>query len=127
MPAKAERMKQLEKFKEERELQVNLHRIIKIQALIRGAIVRFHRIPHLKYSRMAAKQVVDKLIDNYIGETYIPDILLEIVTMNKVSEDFGLYSPATQLLLEVRQSIIAEAVRDEVESVAREYINRFID
>ena len=127
MVGKAERKKQMAKFREERELQMHLHKIIRIQALIRGAIVRLHRIPHVKYTRGAVRQVAEQFVENYINESYIPDILLEIVTMNKITEDLGLYSPATQVMLDVRQKLIAETVRHEVEQLARDYINRFID
>ena len=106
---------------------MHLLKVIKIQSLIRGAIARRHKIPHVKYTKQVAREVVEQLVENYVNETYIPDILLEILTMNKVTDDFGLYSPASQVLMQIRHNIITDVVRTEVESLAREFINRFID
>lgn len=127
MPDKAERKKQFAKFKEEREMQLHLYKILKIQALVRGFIARKRIVPSKKIKKVAVREIADSFIQNYIEEVYIPDLLLEIITMNKATENFGLYSTRAQALMEIRHKIITEVVREEVKLVAREYINRFID
>jgi len=120
-------MKQLAKFKEDRELQIHLHKIIKIQSLIRGALVRLRKIPNKRYTKNAAQTVAENFIQKYIDHTFIPDLLLEIVTQNKITEDFGLYSLHTQALMQVRHKMMAQVVKVEIESVGKELIARFID
>jgi hypothetical protein len=59
--AKKERKKRLEKFKEERELQINLHKIIRIQAWIRGYLARTKKIPGLKTTEIAIREIRDQV------------------------------------------------------------------
>lgn len=125
--SKKSRKKQLEKFKEERELQMKLHKIIRIQALFRGAIARKHQIRHIKQSSHAARLVVDSLIEKYIDSSFIPDILLEIVTLNKITENFDLYSPQTQVLMEVRSNLITKVIKSQTEGIAKAVLSLFVD
>ena len=106
---------------------MQLHKIIKIQALVRGAIVRRHKIRHMKQSYNAAHMVADSLIEKYIDCTFIPDILLEIVTLNRITDNFDLYSPQTQVLMEIRNGIIVRVIKDQTENIAREVLALFVD
>ena len=124
---KIERKKQLAKFKEERELQAQLHNIIKMQSLFRGAIVRKHKIPHIKNTANATKAVANSMIERYIEDVFIPDLLLELLTFSRVTGNFSLYSPQTQALMEIRQKMISHVVRNEVEAISRHIITTYID
>jgi hypothetical protein len=57
----------------------------------------------------------------------VPDLLLEIVTANKITDDFGLYTPKMRMIMELRQKIINSVVKKECEMVAREHISRYVD
>lgn len=127
MTTKKDRKKQMEKLKEERELQMQLHKIVRIQALIRGAIVRRHKIKHIKQSYRAVRLAADSLISRYIDGIFIPDILLEIVTLNRMTETFDLYSPQTQVLMEIRNSLVTSVVKSQTEGVAKQTLALFVD
>jgi len=121
------REKQLEQFKKERELQMQLHKIIKIQSLFRGAIIRKHKIRHIKESYKAVNLVVDSLITNYINTNFIPDILLELVTLNRITETFDLYSPQTQVLIQIRNNLITNVVKSQTRDICKQILALFVD
>lgn len=54
---------------------------------------------------MGAIKCTDKIIDAYIEDTFIPDLVLEILTKNRVYENVDLYSTENKVLFALRQSI----------------------
>ena len=46
-------------------------------------------------------RVVDSMIDHYIEDVYIPDLLLELLAKNKVYENFDLYSEENRILYQI--------------------------
>jgi hypothetical protein len=76
-----------------------------MQALIRGGLVRRRRWPEIIRWHMGAIKCTDKIIDAYIEDTFIPDLVLEIITKNRVYENVDLYSTENKILFAVRQSI----------------------
>lgn len=68
---------------------------------------------------MGAIKCTDKLVDNYIEDTFIPDLVLEILTKNRVHENLDLYSTENKLLFAIRQTIFDAVIKNEVKNVMR--------
>lgn len=51
------------------------------------------------------------MIDHYIEDVFIPDLVLEILTKNRIYENVDLYSDENKILFQVRQDIIEKVVR----------------
>jgi len=104
--------------------------IIKIQALIRGAYVRKKVFPQIIQFHAASVRVVDGMIDHYIEDVYIPDLLLELLAKNKVYENFDLYSEESRWLYEVRASIMERVIRDMIKDIVKTWsdniVNRYL-
>jgi hypothetical protein len=74
----------------------------------------------------------DKMIDNYIEDKFLPDLILEIITKNRVYENLDLYSVENRLLYSLRASILENVIRNEVRDTMRkaqsqivnEYLNK---
>lgn len=81
--------------------------------------MRLKRWPQIVKWHMGAIQVTDKLIDAYIEDTFLPDLILEIITKNRVYENIDLYSVENRVLYALRASIIEDVVRKEVRSTMR--------
>lgn len=104
--------------------------IVKIQALIRGGYVRKRVFPQIVQFHAASVRTVDSMIDHYIEDVYIPDLLLELLSKNRVYENFDLYSDENRILYEVRASIIENVVRDMVKDTVKgstdNIVNRYL-
>lgn len=105
--------------------------IVKIQALIRGAYVRKRVFPQIVQFHAASVRVVDSMIDHYIEDVYIPDLLLELLAKNKVYENFDLYSEENRVLYEVRAGIMEKVIRDMVKETVKNstdnIVNRYLN
>lgn len=79
----------------------------------------------------ASVRVVDTMIDHYIEDVYIPDLLLELLAKNKVYENFDLYSEENRILYEIRASYMNNVVRDMVKEIVKtctdNIINRYLN
>ncbi len=100
--AKNERFWTYDDFKRYTLPNLQLKKIIKIQSLIRGALVRRKRWPEILKWHMGAIKCTDKLIDSYIEDTFLPDLILEIITKNRVYENIDLYSTENRVLYSLR-------------------------
>lgn len=65
---------------------------------MRGAYVRKKRWPKLIHWHQGAIRFTDSLIDHYIEDVFIPDLVLEILTKNRVYENIDLYSDENKIL-----------------------------
>ena len=54
--------------------------------------MRKFRWPQILQFHNASIKTTDRMIDHYIEDVFIPDILLEILSKNRVYENFDLYS-----------------------------------
>ncbi len=63
---------------------------------------------------MGAIKCVDKMIETYIEDSFIPDLVLEILTKNRVYENVDLYSDENKILFQIRASIMERVLRDMV-------------
>lgn len=68
---------------------------------------------------MGAIKLTDKLIDNYVEDTFLPDLILEIITKNRVYENLDLYSVENRILYGMRATIIENVIRSEVRTSMR--------
>ncbi len=69
---------------------------------------------------MGAVKCVDRIVDRYIEDKFLPDLVLEIITKNRVHENLDLYSVQNRLLYDIRQSIFERVVRQMVKVAMRE-------
>lgn len=75
---------------------------------------------------------VDSLLDHYIEDIFIPDLVLEILTKNRVYENVDLYSDENKILYQIRGDILEKVVRDmakdtlkvTTDSIVNEYLNK---
>lgn len=91
--------------------KLQLRKVIKIQALMRGAYVRKKKWPQIVLWHSGAVRITDSIIDHYIEDVFIPDLLLEILTKNRIYENVDLYSDENKILFQVRQDIMEKVVR----------------
>lgn len=68
---------------------------------------------------MGAIRCTDKIVDNFIEDTFIPDLVLEILTKNRVHENLDLYSTENKLLYALRETLFETVLRNEVKNVMR--------
>jgi len=68
---------------------------------------------------MGAIKLTDKLIDNYVEDTFLPDLILEIITKNRVYENLDLYSVENRILYGIRATMIENVIRNEVRASMR--------
>ena len=68
---------------------------------------------------MGAIKVTDKLVDNYIEDTFLPDLILEIITKNRVYENVDLYSVENRVVYSLRASMVENVIRQEVRATMR--------
>lgn len=92
--------------------RLQLRKIVKMQALFRGALVRLKRWPEIVKYHAGAIKCVDKLINNYIEDTFIPDLVLEILTKNRIYENLDLYSVENRVLYMIRSDMIERIMRE---------------
>ena len=50
------------------------------------------------------------MIDHYIEDVFIPDLILEILTKNRVYENVDLYSDENKILYQIRGDIMEKIV-----------------
>jgi hypothetical protein len=83
-------------------------------------LVRRKRWPEIVKWHMGAIRCTDKLVDNFIEDQFIPDLVLEILTKNRVHENLDLYSTENKLLFALRQTIFDTVLKNEVKNVMRQ-------
>ena len=74
----------------------------------------------------------DSLIDHYIEDIFIPDLVLELLTKNRIYENVDLYSDENKILYQIRGEIMEKVVRDmakqtlkvTTDSIVNEYLNK---
>lgn len=70
------------------------------------------------------------MVDHYIEDIFIPDILLEILSKNWVYENFELYSPESWVLYEIRGSYLDTVVRQFLKEIVKgcsdEIVNSYL-
>lgn len=59
------------------------------------------------------------MVDHYIEDIFLPDILLEILSKNWVYENFELYSPENRILFEIWGSYLDHVVRDFLKEIVK--------
>ncbi len=59
------------------------------------------------------------MVDHYIEDIFLPDILLEILSKNRVYENFELYSQENWILYEIWGSFLDSVVRSFLKDIVR--------
>ena len=67
------------------------------------------------------------MVDHYIEDVFIPDILLEILSKNRVYENFDLYSDENRILYELRASLLDGVIRDMVKETVKTTSDSIVD
>ena len=89
-------------------------------------INRKFKIPRKKIDIKIINNYVDNFIKNSIEDKIIPDIVLEILSYNKVNEDVSLYSTEYKAHLEVLDRIITKVVRDMSRFIVRDSTDNLV-
>jgi hypothetical protein len=70
------------------------------------------------------------MVDHYIEDIFLPDILLEILSKNRVYENFELYSPESRILYEIRGSYLDHVVwgflKEIVKGCSDDIVNSYL-
>jgi hypothetical protein len=70
------------------------------------------------------------MVDHYIEDVFLPDILLEILSKNRVYENFDLYSDENKILYEIRASyldqIVREMIKETVKTTTDDLVNHYL-
>ena len=99
---------------------------------MRGAYIRKKKFPQKVFWHQGAVRYTDSLIDRYIEDIFIPDLVLEILTKNRVYENVDLYSDENKILYQIRADIMEKVVRDmakqtlknTTDQLVNEYLNK---
>lgn len=87
--------------------------------------------PQIVQFHAASVRTVDAMVDHYIEDVFLPDMLLELLAKNKVYENFDLYSEENKILYEVRFSLMDKVVRDMVKETVKNctdsIVNRYLN
>lgn len=103
--------------------QLTLKRLKKLQALIKGAYVRKRVIPKKKLWHSIIEDYSQRKLVEFIEDSIIPDIALEVLTQNMQTRDLTLYS--TELRGDIEY--VDEMVLKVVTTLARESVTEVID
>lgn len=67
------------------------------------------------------------MVNDFIGDKAIPDLVIDILGQNKRFEDVSLYSVENQALYETRYSIMDKVMRDMTREVLNSSINTLVN
>ena len=112
-------------FREKTLPMVRINKLTKIQALVRGWFTRKYILPYKKRIHFFAKRVLDYLIEDYIEDNLLPEIILEIINTNFAYKDYSLYTPDFRLIVQIADGIENKVIHLLCEEVVKE-ITRFI-
>lgn len=66
------------------------------------------------------------MVDHYIEDVFIPDILLEILSKNRVYENFDLYSPENRVMYEIWGSYLDTVVWDFLKEIVKDTTDNIV-
>jgi hypothetical protein len=84
---------------------------------MRGAYVRKKIFPQKVYWHQGAVRCTDQLIDTYISDVFIIDLIQEILTKNRIYENIDLYSDENKILYQIRGDIMEKVLRGMAKDV----------
>ena len=112
-------------FREKTLPMIRINKIKKIQALARGWYTRKFILPYKRRVQFYAKRVVQDLVDDYIEDVMLPDIILEIINTNFAYKDYSLYAPDFRIIMQIADGIEAKVIHSLCEEAVKE-ISRFM-
>ena len=115
-------------FKEFREKtlpMIRIGKLKKIQALVRGWFTRKFILPYKRRIKRIALKCSEDLLEEYIEDNLLPEIILEIINTNFAYKDYSLYQPDFRILLQIADTIENQVIQALCEDVVKD-ITRFI-
>jgi len=100
--------------------KLRLKRLVKMQAVMRGYYARRFKIPKKKLLNQAFVLLRDKLLEEILEDKLVPDIVLDVITLNKHTQDYSLYSSETRNIFEIGDEIIHRLVKEIARDVVKE-------
>jgi hypothetical protein len=70
----------------------DIKRIARVQALVRGWLARRVKVPARVSTHVAGIYVTEDLVSDFLEAQMIPDLLVELIKHNRITDNFGLYS-----------------------------------
>lgn len=104
-----------------------LKKLVKIQAVARGWLARKKIVPRKRVTNYACYRVMESLIDQYVEDKLLIDIILEIISKFSASPDFMLNTPNERIAGLIAQSFENSLVHRICEQVAKEVINSTVN
>lgn len=104
---------------------IRINKLKKIQALVRGWYTRKFILPYKRRLHKMGLRVTEELIEEFIEDNLLPDIILEIINTNFAYKDYSLYKPDYRILLQIADGIENIVVNYMCEEAVKE-ITRFI-
>lgn len=119
-------------FKSQSLPRIRLRRLVRLQALMRGFIVRKFKIPQMRLKNALIEDYAARKIEEFLQDSMIPDLVLEVITYNKYNQDYSLYSPEMRASVEYVDNIIrrtvmklaSEAVNETITGWVKEYTRK---
>ena len=103
-----------------------MNSIIKIQSWFRGDIIRRKIRPNFLYSEIIGKKLTDELIEFFIVKKIIPEVILDVISTNKIYNYFGINSQTEQISFQIYHSIISTIVPQLIRPIVSDSLNSLI-
>ena len=78
---------------------------------MRGWLARNRKFKHKVYEHVAAVQIIDRMVTNYLEDRMIPDLLKDILVKNHVFDDVDLYSTDVRATLICRNEMMDRVMK----------------
>jgi hypothetical protein len=104
-----------------------LKKLVKIQAVARGWLARKKIVPRKRVTNYACYRVMESLVDQYVEDKLLIDIILEIISKFSTSPDFVPNTPNERIAGMIAQVFENSLVHRICEEVAKDVINSTVN
>ena len=112
-------------FREKTLPMIRIGKLKKIQALVRGWYTRKFILPYKRRIHSICSSLCRDLLEEFIEDNLLPDIILEIINTNFAYKDYSLYAPDYRILIQLADAIENKVIHSLCEEVVKD-ITRFI-
>lgn len=112
-------------FRQKTLPMIRINKLIKAQAVVRGWYTRKFILPYKKRVHFFARRISDNIVEDFIEDNLLPEIILEIINTNFAYKDYSLYSANFRLIMQIADGIENKVIHLLCEEVVKE-ITRFI-
>ena len=116
---------EFKEFREKTLPMIRIGKLKKIQALVRGWYTRKYILPFKRRIMRISQRISADLLEEYIEDNLLPEIILEIINTNFAYKDYSLYAPDFRMILQIGDSIENQVIQQLCEEVVKD-ITRFI-